>query len=425
MTAKIYQYLKPGYIKFHLEFVFLAVAIGLISAFFAKACEIGFKIFIHIEQLLGLWIIGYVPLVLLIIVFLLKKFLPEAEGSGIPQALAVGHEIPEKNLDKIFCFRLIFSKIFLVFLGTLGGATTGREGPTIHIGATLMNVLGKKHSLIRRKTLLLVGAASGLASAFNTPMGGVVFAFEELLNHSKIKFSLLKIAAIAISGIVSISIMGNYSYFGRVKRELLFYNDKIFIAAVITGIIAGIFSAIFARFVRILMIDDNFLVKWRKENPYKNAIVCGIIVAVVGILSAGLSFGNGYYESIRALSGQITLPPSYAFYKTISSLFSTSSGIPGGYFATSLAIGNGIGSFIHGILAVGNIQQYSLLGMVAFLAALTRAPATSITMVLQISASQVFGLPLIVAGLTATFVANYYGKGIYEYQVQKYLKPLS
>jgi H+/Cl- antiporter ClcA len=415
---RLRYYFRSKYLKFNLEFAMLAILIGLISVFFVKVVELAFNGFLHLEAILGWWLIAYVPLMMIFIVFLLKKYFPEAEGSGLPQVIAIG-QMDDSSIQYYFKIKAIFSKILLITLGTLSGGTLGREGATVQIGASLMNQLGRNLSLQRRKTMLIVGAASGLASAFNTPLGGIVFALEELIKTSRLKFSLFKMTGIAISGVVSISILSNYSYFGRVERNLMFYDDKIFIAAIVIGLVAGLISVGFARVVRFFMLDKSPLVSWRKNNPYKNALYCGVIVAVVGLLSHGLSFGNGYHESRMALNNEIELPVSYVFYKLISALFTTNSGIPGGYFATSLAIGNGIGGLVHDFFVVGNLQQYYLLGMVAFLAALTRAPATAIVMVLQVSATQVFTLPLIVAALSATLLANACGKGIYEYQIEK------
>lgn len=410
------------YLKFNLIFVILAIIIGLVATVFAKICEFGFSNFIKIEHFLGYWVIVYIPIMLLVAVYLLRNYFPEAEGSGIPQVLAISQNLSIKNINKIFNPRLIITKIGLVFVGTLAGATIGREGPTIHIGATIMDLIGKKYSLERRKILLLTGAAAGLASAFNTPIGGIIFAYEELIKGSQLKFSILKICAIAISGIVSISIVGNYSYFGRVDRYLLFYQDKIFVVAIVIGGITALLSMGFTRLVKIFILNNNPVVRWRHNNPYKNTVLCGIIIAIAGLLSKGLSFGNGYRESVAVLSGSIHLPANYVFYKSLSSIFSTSSGVPGGYFATSLAIGSGIGSFVYHIFSLGNLQQYCLLGMVGFLAALLRAPATAIIMVLQISSTQIFALPLIVSALVATLVANLDGQGIYEYQMQKLIQ---
>jgi H+/Cl- antiporter ClcA len=410
--------LSPKQLCLNLKFVALCILIGLISVIFVKIVEYAYNAFLYLEPRLGFWLIIYVPVMMVLIVYLLRNFFPEAEGSGLPQVLAI-RDLSEKKINGIFNLKSIFSKILLISLGTLSGGTLGREGATVQIGASLMNQLSSSASIQRRRTMLIVGAASGLASAFNTPLGGIVFAFEELIRVKSERINMLKMSGIAISGIISISILTNYSYFGRVERELLLYNNRIFIAAVIIGIIAGIFSLVFSRLVRFLMLENNPLSNWRKNNPYKNAIYSGIIVALVGLASHGLSFGNGYHESRLALDNELILPSSYVFYKSLSAIFTTNSGIPGGYFATSLAIGNGIGGLVHHLLNWDNPQQFYLLGMVAFLASLTRAPATAIVMVIQISASQIFSLPLIVAALIATGCANLGGKGIYEYQVEK------
>ncbi|HMT02877.1 MAG TPA: chloride channel protein [Burkholderiales bacterium] len=411
---------KLIYFKFNCKFILLAILIGLTSVFFVKAVDFAFKVFLYLKLILGFWIILYIPCMMVFILFLLKNFFPEAEGSGIPQSLAI-NSLSNNNLNKIFTLRAIFSKILLIFLGTICGGTLGREGGTVQIGAVFMNQLGKNLNLKRRRMLLIVGAAAGMASAFNTPIGGIMFAYEELIKSNKYQIGLFKTTAIAISGVVAISILGNYSYFGRVERDLLFYNNYIFIISIIVGILSGIISGAFTKLVKLLIIDKNAITQWRDQHFYKNAFFCGIIVALIGIASNGLSFGNGYNESKMALSGELTLPASYAFYKLLGALFTTSSGIPGGYFATTLAIGNGIGGLVHNFLNLGNLQQYYLLGMVGFLAALTRAPATSIIMVIQVSSSQIFTLPLIVTALIATLTANLFGKNIYQYQIKKYI----
>lgn len=405
-------------IRYNASFIGLLVLIGLFSVLFVKLVELSYKGFLYLEPILGWWLIIYVPLMMIIIIYLLRNYFPEAEGSGLPQVLAI-NGLNDSKIKQIFTLRSVFSKILLVCIGTLSGGTLGREGATVQIGASLMNQLGKNMSINRQKSLLIVGAASGLASAFNTPLGGIIFAFEELIRIKNHSLSMLKISGIAISGIVSISLLGNYSYFGRVARELLFYHNDIFIAAVVVGIVAGLFSIGFTKCIRLLMLDKSPLVLWRKNNPYKNAIYSGVIVALVGLLSHGLSFGNGYHESQQALNNSIVLPHSYVFYKMLSAIFTTNSGIPGGYFATSLAIGNGIGGIVYDMLHIGNHQQLYILGMVAFLAAITRAPATAIVMVIQISAAQIFSLPLIIAALVATLIANLSGKGIYEYQIER------
>lgn len=411
---------NTSWIKFKefLRFIFLAAMIGIFSVFFAKSCEVAFDYFLYMFHHAHYWIFLIIPMGSLIICYLIKNYFPEAEGSGIPQALALNHTNDMQKLSKFFIPRAIFSKYIFVVLGTAIGATIGREGSTIQIGATIMT-FGKNHlSNKKKKFLLVVGAGAGLASAFNTPIGGIVFVLEELSKCIPQKFNIVKITGISVAGVVTMLLAGNYSYYGRVSRDLLNYDWKIFVVAIVIGIFAAFNNYIFSRLVYHLTVSSKSKINiLRKKHIYINSIICGLLIALIGILSSGLSFGNGYIESRAALSGSEHLPQFYFIYKMLGSLFSTASGIPGGYFATSLAIGNGIGEFVHHISAVANIQQYGLLGMVAFLAALTRAPVTAIVMVLQITSSQVFTMPLIIAALVATWVGNLLGKSIYEYQI--------
>ncbi len=410
-------------LKEWLHFAVLSVAIGVFAVFFAKSCEIAFSVFMYMFLHVQYWILVIIPLGFFIITYLIKNYFPEAGGSGIPQALALNHT---KNIDKISQFfvpKVIFGKFIFVVLGTALGATVGREGPTVQIGAAIM-LLGKKNaSNAKKKFLLTVGAAAGLAAAFNTPIAGVVFAFEELSRGASQKLIMPRVTGIAIAGIVAILLAGNYSYFGVVSQDLLEYNWRILIVALVIGICAAFCCYLFSKVVYYITLSSSSRVnQWRKSHIYISSIVFGILVAGVGIVSHGLSFGNGYVESKETLSSGVGVSHIYFVYKMLGSIFSTASGVPGGYFATSLSIGSGIGSFIHDIYSVANIQQYCLLGMVAFLASVTRSPITSIVMVFQVTSSQMFTLPIMLSALTATWVSELMSRGIYGYQIEGYLK---
>jgi H+/Cl- antiporter ClcA len=406
-----------------LHFAVLAIIIGVFAVFFAKSCEIAFSAFMYMFLHVHYWILVIIPFGFLIITYLIKNHFPEAGGGGIPQALALNHT---KNVDKISRFfvpKVILGKFIFVVLGTGLGATIGREGPTVQIGATIM-ILGKKTaSNAKKKFLLTVGAAAGLAAAFNTPIGGVVFAFEELSRGASQKLIMPRVTGIAIAGIVAMLLAGNYSYFGIVAQDLLEYNWRVFIIALIIGVCAALCCYLFSKVVYYVTLSASSRVnRWRKSHIYINCLVFGLLVAGTGLISHGLSFGNGYVESKETLNSGISLPHAYFIYKMLGSIFSTASGVPGGYFATSLSIGSGIGSFIHDIYAVANVQQYCLLGMVAFLASVTRAPITSIVMVFQVTSSQMFTLPIMLSALTATWVSELMSRGIYDYQIEVYLK---
>ena len=205
----------------------------------------GFRYFLAMFHYLGWKIIFVIPPAFLIIAYLIRNHFPEAEGSGLPQVLGLNHTTNPTKLSKYFMPRAILSKYIFVVLGTLVGATIGREGPTVQIGATIMT-LGKRNlSYVRQKFLYVVGAASGLASAFNTPLGGIVFALEELSKGAPLRKNLIKVSGIAISGMVAVALVGNYSYYGRVDFTLLNYNWRIFIVAALIGLSSGVLCYIF------------------------------------------------------------------------------------------------------------------------------------------------------------------------------------
>jgi len=416
------QYFNSTQTKEICRFLFMAALIGLFAAIFAECCNIAFDYFLYMFHHVGYWILIIIPIGALIISYLIKNYFPEAGGSGVPQALALSHTDDLTKLNCFFVPKVIFTKFVFIVLGTSIGATIGREGPTVQIGATIMLLGKQKLTNAKKKLLLVIGAAAGLGAAFNTPLGGIVFILEELAKGLPLRLNLIKVTGVATAGVVAVCLEGNYSYYGRVSRNLLDYDWHIFLVAIVIGIFAAINCFIFTQMVYYTTVSPKSLINsWRKKHPYISSLTCGFLIAGVGIMSAGLSFGNGYVESRTSLAGHQVLPDLYYIYKMLSSLFSTASGVPGGYFATSLAIGNGMGSFIHHIFAVANTQQYCLLGMVAFLAALTQAPITSLVMVLQITSTQIFSLPLIVAALIATWITHLLGKSIYEYQIEELL----
>ncbi len=411
-------------VKDGLLFFLMAIFIGVFAVFFAKSCNIAFNCFLTMFNHVGYWILLIIPCGFIVITYLIIQYFPEAEGSGIPQSLALGHTDDISKLSKFFIARTIFSKYIFIVMGTGFGATVGREGSTVQIGATVMTLFRKNLSDVKKKALLTAGAAAGLAAAFNTPLGGIVFLLEELAKGISLKHNLAKITAIAVSGVVAVLLAGNYSYYGIVAHTLLSYDWKIFIVAIIIGIFAALNNYVFSKVVYITTASPfSYINKIRKKHPLLTSVICGLLVAVVGILSHGLSFGNGYVESRESLSGVRELPMFYYVFKMFGSILSTASGVPGGYFATCLAIGNGMGSFVHHFFAVANSQQYALLGMVAFLSALTQAPVTSLVMILQVTYTQMFTLPLIVACLTATWISSMLDKSIYDYQINNYLRP--
>src|ERR1700761_5924658 len=159
------------------------------------------------------------PLGFALSVFLTNRFFQNAQGSGIPQAIAARHLADQTARQSLVSLRIAAGKIILTLFGLLCGASVGREGPTVQIGASIMFALGR-FSPRRQPGLILAGAAAGVAAAFNTPFAGIVFGIEEMSRAFETKTSSLIIGAVIAAGLTSIALMGNYAYFGSSAMSL-------------------------------------------------------------------------------------------------------------------------------------------------------------------------------------------------------------
>jgi H+/Cl- antiporter ClcA len=203
-----------------------AISVALAAILFAVASEWADNSF---HKLLG--VSPYLPLLITplgfaLIVYLTRKYFPGSQGSGIPQTIAALD--PKENSEireRVLSLRVAFGKILLTVGGFFFGASVGREGPTVQIGASIMHSLGRftrfpQHDM--DKGLILAGAAAGVAAAFNTPLAGIVFAIEELSRSFEEHNSSTILMTVIIAGITSLALLGNYSYFGHTAETLAF-----------------------------------------------------------------------------------------------------------------------------------------------------------------------------------------------------------
>ncbi len=152
-------------------------------------------------------------------VYLTQRYFPNAQGSGIPQAIAARHRTDTSARSPLVSIRIAVGKVLLTLLGLLCGGSVGREGPTVQVGASIMFALGRL-SPRRQPGLILAGAAAGVAAAFNTPLAGIVFGIEEMSRAFETQTSSLVIATVIAAGLTSPALMGNYAYFGTTPIAL-------------------------------------------------------------------------------------------------------------------------------------------------------------------------------------------------------------
>jgi H+/Cl- antiporter ClcA len=172
------------------------------------------------------------PIGVALSVLLTNRYFQNSQGSGIPQAIAARKLDDQEARGRLVSGRLAIGKILLTLLGLLRGASAGREGPTVQVGAAIMFAIGR-WSPRRQPRLILAGAAAGVAAAFNTPLAGIVFGIEEMSRAFETHTSGLIIAAVIAAGLTSLALVGNYAYFGSTPAML--HNGLDWLAIPVCG----------------------------------------------------------------------------------------------------------------------------------------------------------------------------------------------
>ncbi|HEY5763410.1 MAG TPA: chloride channel protein [Rhodocyclaceae bacterium] len=385
-----------------------AIVVGLAAVLFAIMTDHASDLF---HDLLTRW--PLLPLVLtpagfVIIVWFTRRFFPGTGGSGIPQTVAAAHVPPHTDLRPWLSLRIAIGKVFLTIGAVACGASVGREGPTVQVGASLMLMLRPLRILGRvasRRNLVIAGGAAGIAAAFNTPLGGIMFAIEELSRYRIFRANSLTLLAVIAAGLMSLALLGNYSYFGEANVTLPW--PRGIGAILVAGAVGGLFGGLFAR----LMIASatglpSRLSNLRSQRPYRFAAICGLTVAALGILWGGLAFGTGYVDTRAALESGEALPYGAGLIKIATTWISYLSGIPGGIFAPSLGVGAGIGSDLAEFFPSLPRAAIILLVMSAYLAGFTQAPITSFIIVMEMSSNNEMLAPLMTAAVVGHLIAR-------------------
>ncbi len=343
------------------------------------------------------------PLGLGLIALVTQRYFPEAKGSGIPQTIAA-LQVDDKALRKrLLSLRIALGKIILTMFGLLCGASVGREGPTVQIGASIMYALDRLIPFPRRELergFILAGSAAGVAAAFNTPLAGVVFAIEEMSRSYEQRTSGTVLTAVIVAGIVAIALLGNYTYFGHTSAKLLDVDG--WTAVVLCGLIGGILGGLFSRVVIAAARGlPGKLGVFMRSRPVAFAMATGLLLAIIGLISDNSTYGTGYHQAKALLEGSGGLTPTYGVLKLLATLLSFLTGNPGGIFAPSLSVGAGLGANISSMLPSVPVGAVIILGMVAYFSGVIQAPITAFVIVMEMTDGHDMVVPLMAASLLA------------------------
>jgi CIC family chloride channel protein len=342
----------------------------------------------------------------LVIAFLVIHFFPTTRGSGVNQTKAAlyiynGH-IP---------VRTAIGKFITAALAIGSGHSLGPEDPSLQIGACLASAMGRKMRLSRDRMRLIapVGAAAGLAAAFNAPISAVLFVIEEVIG----RWTAGILGSVVLSAVSSVVVMrwflGSESLFRIPAVELKRPSELI--AYAILGVAGGLASVAFSSGIATLRPWCKSLPRW---TQYLQPAIAGLLIGVIAVLGAPQVMGAGYEYIDQAMHGQFTWQflAILAVLKIVATLLSFSSGTPGGMFAPTLFIGAMLGAAVGGAQHVllpqltGSPGTYALVGMGVLFAGFLRVPMTSVFMVLEVSGNYSIIVPVIVANTFAYVIAR-------------------
>lgn len=402
-----------------LIFLLGGVGVGIAAVIFARLADLAQLGFARLE---GHWpyaCLVATPLGFAASIHIARRFFPNSQGSGIPQAIAARQLQDVGARERLVSLRIAIGKVLLTVLGLLCGASVGREGPTVQVGASLMFAVGRV-SPRRQPGLILAGASAGVAAAFNTPLAGIVFGIEEMGRSFESRTNGLAIAAVIAAGITSLAIVGDYLYFGTTSVAIS--NAAGWLAVPAMGVAGGLLGGLFSRGVILFSRGlPGGIGRWIKVHPVLFALFCGFLVSLCGLASGGSVFGTGYAQARGLLEGSGSAPESFGVWKLAATFISAVSGVPGGIFSPCLATGAGLGFLASPLFAGVPLAALVLLGMVSYFAGVVQAPLTAFVIVTEMTGDHAMIVPL----MAAAFIAQACSRlvchdGIYHALAQRY-----
>jgi CIC family chloride channel protein len=355
--------------------------------------------------------IALLPLLLvavgLLVGFLLDRVVPFARGSGIPEVKTAYVFGPGEQLS----LRTVIGKFALAAVSIGAGFSLGREGPTVQICAAIGAAIGKAARQPARivKALISVGAAAGIAAAFNTPIAAITFAMEEVIGDLDHQLVGAIVVASVAAAVVERALLG-----GRPSLSVPNYSlgdwRELFAYALLGGV-AGVCAA---GFVWSLLALRRF-VKQRVGLPvWARPAIGGAVMGAIGLMLPA-TLGIGYPTLSQALLGQLSWRrmTTLGAGKIAATVTSYSWGLSGGIFSPALfmgaMLGGAVAHLVHPFAGPSTeiVGSFALVGMGAFFAGAIRAPITSILIIFEMTGDYAIILPLMISNMISFSVASW------------------
>lgn len=342
----------------------------------------------------------------LVVAALVIWFFPAARGSGVNQTKAALYVY-----NGYISFKTVIGKFITSAIAIGAGHSLGPEDPSLQIGAGVASIIARHLRMSRQRLRMFapIGAAAGLAAAFNAPISAILFVIEEVIGS----WSAAVLGSIVLAAISSVMVvrifMGSAPMFNVPPVELR--DPRELMAYATLGILGGFLAVLFARILGYLRPRMRELPRW---TLYAQPAVAGLLVGAIGYFGFPQVMGPGYAIIDQAMHAEFAWKVliALALLKMLATTMSFVSGTPGGTFAPALFIGamlgGGVGAFEHHFFPnmTGSVGSYALVGMGVFFAGFLRVPLTSVFMVLELSGNSSIILPVILANTIAYLISR-------------------
>lgn len=375
------------------------------------------KAFFKAEEA-ALWLINEthwsLSLIATLVTVFLSWFIPyriatQAGGSGIPQMLIANELDPHHDkpvIRTLIGIRVICTKIIASLIAVLGGGAVGQEGPTLQISSGIFYRVGEKSTRwiqqISSRTFILAGGASGLAAAFNTPLGGIAYALEELSKDSFNNFKTYVLWSVITTGILVQTFMGGYLYLGFPTLESVSLTTYINVIGI--SVIAGAFGSYFGSSLYCISQFRKKLIAFK--HLFALNLICGLFFWLGIYFISRNGVGGGKFLILDLLFKGQWSTPSDIFVRITGPLLMSLAGVAGGLFAPSLAIGAAMGSFFAQVFWPHNHHLLIMVGMIAFLTGFMRTPFTAFILIFEMTDRHSALFPMMIAAVVSAGISR-------------------
>ncbi|WP_413293734.1 chloride channel protein [Bdellovibrio sp. HCB185ZH] len=341
--------------------------------------------------------------------FLPYRFAPHASGSGIPQMLIANELDPasdSKLIRSLIGVRVICMKIIASIVCVLGGGAVGQEGPTLQIVSGIFYRLGEKSTRwiqqASTRTFILAGGASGLAAAFNTPLGGIAYALEELSKDYFNNFKTYVLWSVMATGLLVQTVLGGYLYFGFPSIQSVGVQSYFSIIglAAITGILGAVLGKVLFRINQ----------ERKKIKNFKKLIAVNLVTGLLFWLAIYFwnehGVGGGKVIITNLLFKEEWATASDVGVRIIGPILMSIAGVAGGLFAPTLAIGATVGSLFSELVWTHNHHLLILCGMIGFLTGFMKTPFTAFILIFEMTDRHSSLFPMMLSAAVAAGVSH-------------------